>query len=206
MKTAEKYQPQEYLNTSNPDKLRELGDCFNAVQQYHKAETYYKKALNIDSQNPLIYTGLGNTALALSDYQSARDYFNTAISLDSKCSAAYAGLAGLARKTEDYCLAFDCYLNCLELDSDNLNALLGLFQTSCRMGSFEKVTYYLEHYLNTYPDDTSVMFCLAALYKKDNRLLSAQKILKSLLKLDPRNQDAENLLEEIDHSIFQKLS
>ena len=93
------------------------------------------------------------------------------------------------------------YLKCLELDTDNLIALLGLFQTSCQMGSFAKVIHYLKLYLNMHPDDTSVMFPLAALYMKDGRLEQSKKILSKLLTLDPDNKNAADLLEEVEHGL-----
>ena len=71
------------------------------------------------------------------------------------------------------------------------------------MGSFEKVTHYLELYLNTHPADTSVMFTLAALYVRDHRLEDAAHILAALLKLDPQNANAGALLEEIEHARAQ---
>jgi tetratricopeptide (TPR) repeat protein len=91
----------------------------------------------------------------------------------------------------------------LELDSDNITALLGLFQTSCQMGSFAKIIHYLRVYLNMHPGDTSVMFSLAALYTKQNQFEQSQKILLDILALDPANQEAANLLEEVEHSLAQ---
>jgi cytochrome c-type biogenesis protein CcmH/NrfG len=67
------------------------------------------------------------------------------------------------------------------------------------MGSFAKVTYYLEAYLQTHPGDTSVMFALAALYMKDGRLGQSKAMLGEVLLLDPANRDAANLLEEVEH-------
>jgi predicted Zn-dependent protease len=89
----------------------------------------------------------------------------------------------------------------LELDTDNLTALLGLFQTSCRMNSFAKVIHYLEVYLDMHPGDSSVMLSLAALYMKEGRFERSQKILLDILTLIPANKDAANLLEEVEHNL-----
>jgi Tfp pilus assembly protein PilF len=91
----------------------------------------------------------------------------------------------------------------LELDTDNISALQGLFQVSCEMGSFAKVTYYLEVYLEMHPGDTSVMFALAALYLKDGQPDRAKSILLNLLALAPSSQDAANLLEEVEHNLAE---
>ena len=96
------------------------------------------------------------------------------------------------------------YLKCLELDSENLTALLGLFQTSCQMGSFSKVIHYLEVYLNMHPGDTSVMFSLAALYMKNEQFEQSRKTLLDVITLDASNQDAVNLLEEVEHNLAQR--
>ena len=69
------------------------------------------------------------------------------------------------------------------------------------MGSFSKVTYYLEVYLNMHPDDTSVMFSLASLYIKDGCFEKAREILLRLLSETSDNEDAANLLEEVEHSL-----
>jgi tetratricopeptide (TPR) repeat protein len=129
--------------------------------------------------------------------------FRVACRLDANCAKAYAGLAMVEQQRTDYKKAFELYLKCLELDTDNLTALLGLFQTSCQMGTFSKVIHYLEVYLSMHPADTSVMFSLAALYIKDNQFKKSQKILLDVLALDPNNQDAANLLEEVEHSLAQ---
>jgi tetratricopeptide (TPR) repeat protein len=110
----------------------------------------------------------------------------------------------IAQRKSDYKVAFEMYLKSLELDVDNLTALLGLFQASCQMGSFEKVIHYLEVYLDMHPGDTSVMFSLAALYMKDGRLELSRKVLLDVLALVPSNTDAAELLEEVDHSLAQR--
>jgi len=69
------------------------------------------------------------------------------------------------------------------------------------MGSFAKVIYYLEVYLQMHPGDTSVLFALAALYLKDGRPQQAKSTLLNLLALEPTNHDAVNLLEEVEHNL-----
>lgn len=185
--------------------LQEMGDCYASVGNYEQAQKCYTKAADLEPDEPAPYVGLGVVALQSADggLDDAEIAFKVARRLDAGCSRAYAGLAMVAQQRADYKKAFEMYLKCLELDTDNLVALLGLFQTSCQMGSFAKVIHYLELYLNMHPGDTSVMFPLAALYMKDDRLERAQKILLELLDLDPDNTDAAGLLEEVEHCLAQ---
>ncbi len=181
--------------------LREMGDCYTSVGRYSQAQRCYEKAASLGPDEPGPYIGLGVAALQMNRLDDAEIAFRVAYRLDPKCAKACAGLAMVAQQRRDLSQAFDYYMKSLELDTDNIMVLLGLFQVSCEMGSFAKVTYYLEAYLETHPGDTSVMFALAALYLKDGRLGQSKAMLGEVLMLDPANRDAANLLEEVEHTL-----
>jgi len=194
---------EQHDSTQHYEVLQELGDCYASVGNYSQAQQYYEKAavLSPDEADP--YVGLGVVALQKNLLDDAEIAFRVACRLNTNCAKAYAGFAMVAQQRADYKQAFEMYLKSLELDTDNLVALLGLFQTSCQMGSFAKVIHYLEIYLNMHPGDTSVMFPLAALYMKDGKFEESKNILLNLLSLDENHKDAANLLEEVDHSLAQ---
>jgi Flp pilus assembly protein TadD len=185
------------------DVLHELGDCYTSVGNYSQAQRCYEKAASLGPDEPEPYIGLGVAALQRDQLDDAEIAFRVACRLDPRCAKAYAGLAMVAQQRRDFPHAFDFYMKSLELDTDNITALLGLFQVSCEMGSFARVIHYLEVYLEMHPGDTSVMFALAALYRKDGRPEQAKTMLLSLLALEPANRDAVNLLEEIEHTLEQ---
>jgi tetratricopeptide (TPR) repeat protein len=194
---------QQCNSTQHYEVLQQLGDCYTSVGNYAEAQKCYEKAASLGPDEPGPYIGLGVIALQKNLLNDAEIAFRVACRLDTGCAKAYAGLAMVAQQRADYKQAFELYLKSLELDSDSLMALLGLFQTSCQMGSFAQVTHYLEVYLDMHPGDTSVMFPLAALYMKDGRLEQSKKVLLDLLALDPSNNDAANLLEEVEHNLAQ---
>jgi tetratricopeptide (TPR) repeat protein len=187
--------------TQHYEVLQELGDCYTSVGNYSQAHRCYEKAASLGPDEPGPYVGLGVAALQVDRLEDAEIAFRVACRLDSKCAKAYAGLAMVAQQRRDYPQAFDLYMKSLELDTNNITALLGLFQVSCEMGSFAKVIYYLQVYLQMHPGDTSVMFALSALYHKDGKIEQARGMLQDLLVLEPANQDAANLLEEVEHTL-----
>ena len=190
--------------TQRYEVLQELGDCHTSVGDYEQAQQCYEKAASLSPDEPGPYVGLGVIALQKNLWDDANIAFRVASRLAPDCSKAYVGLAMVAQQKDDYKLAFDMYLKSLELDIDNLSALLGLFQTSCQMGSFAEIIHYLEAYLDVHSGDTAVMFSLAALYVKDGRAEQSREVLLSILALAPSNKDAEDLLEEIEHQLAQK--
>ncbi len=191
-------------STQHYELLMELADCLTSVGKYEEAQQHYEKATSLDPDAAGPYLGLGVVALQKNLPEDAAIAFKVACRLDPACARAYAGLAIIAQQRAHYTEAFQMYLKCLELENDNLTALLGLFQTSCQMGSFEKIIHYLRAYLKMHPGDTSVMFALAALYMKDGRLDESQNLLRDVLALQPDHKDAANLLEELERGPAEK--
>lgn len=201
MDVIEKNGVEDYDSTQHYEVLQELGECYTSVGNYTQAQQCYEKAALLEPDEAGPYVGLGVVAIQKDLLEDAEIAFRVACRLDVNCARAYGGLALVAQQKGDYKEAFGMYLKCLELDNDNLTALLGLFQTSCEMGSFSRIIHYLEAYLNMHPGDTSVMFSLAALHMKDERFEQSRKILLDVLSLDPSNRDAADLLEEVEHSL-----
>jgi len=191
----------QHERTQHYEALRELGDCYTSVGKYSQAQRCYEKAASLGPDEPGPYIGLGVAALQTEKLDDAEIAFRVACRLDPKCAKAYAGLAMVAQQRRELSQAFDFYMRSLELDTNNIMVLLGLFQVSCAMGSFAKVIYYLEVYLQMHPGDPSVRFALAALYLKDGQLGRSRAILLDLLTLEPANRDAANLLEEVEHTL-----
>jgi len=192
---------QQHNSTQYFEILQELGDCYVSLGHYDQAKKYYEKAAVLAPDESEPYVGIGVVALQQGALDDAQIAFKVACRLNADCGKAYAGLGMVAQEKAEYQQAFEMYLKCLGLDKDNLIAILGLFQTSCKMGTFDKVTHYLEIYLEMHPGDISVMFSLAVLYIKDGRFEESRSVLLKILALDSNHSDAADLLEEVEHSL-----
>jgi len=181
--------------------LKELGDCYAAVSDFARARRCYEGACELAPDQAEPYVGLGVIGIQTEDLAEARAAFEIARKLDPGSAEAYGGLAMVNQKKGDHQAAFEMYLKCLELDTDNLVALLGLFQISCQRGTFDRITHYLEVYLDKHPGDAAVLFCLASLYAREGKLAEAQAALRTVLDLDPDNTEAETLLSDVTKSL-----
>ena len=184
--------------------LKELGDCYATLGRLEEARGCYLQACDLAPQQAGGHVGLGVLQMQQECPEQAHRHFGRALELDAKCSDAYGGLAMIHQQRGDHARAFDLYLKCLELNSDNLVALLGLFQTSCQMGTFSKIIQYLEMYLDKHPGDTSVLFCLATLYAREGRLDEARTSLMTVLALENDKTEARDLLKEVERKIADR--
>jgi tetratricopeptide (TPR) repeat protein len=185
------------------DVLKELGDCYAAMGRFAQAEECYIQAARLAPEQASPFVALGIVAVQQERLGEAEIAFLTAARRDERCAEAYGGLAMVRQRGGDYAGAFDMHLRCLELDNDNLVALLGLFQTSCQMGTFAKVIHFLEVYLQRHPGDVSVLFCLAALYAREGRLQHARQSLLGVLALAPDKPEAEDLLRQVEEQLAE---
>ncbi len=193
--------PQQFVIEEGLDQhlavLKELGDCHTALGNFDRARECYGEASLLAPEAPGPHVGLGVIALQTGDLDDAEAAFRQAVGVDEACAEAHGGLAMVLQQRGNYAAAFDRYMVCLDKDADNLVALLGLFQTSCQMGSFEKITHYLNLYLDRHPGDTSVLYCLATLKARDGRYGEAAEALETVLALEPENSDAQALLADV---------
>lgn len=183
--------------------LKELGDCYAATGDSDGAAACYLEAIELFNDGPGPYVGLGTLALQDGDIDTAREKFKDALVRDEQCAEAYGGLAMIFQQQQAYENAFDMYMRCLELEGDNLVALLGLFQTSCQMGTFAKVIHYLELFLDKHPGDIAVLFCLATLYARQGQLDQAKDLLLNVLALEPDKIEAAEMLANIQGALAQ---
>jgi len=198
---AEHDTAQPYGARQHFDVLKELADCYAERGQGEQAANLYRQAADLLPDEAAPAVGLGTLAVRTGRLDEAAGHFRTALETDPACADAYGGLAMVHQRQGRYDEALDADLQCLQRDQYNLVALLGLFQTSCQMGTFEKIIHYLQVYLDRHPGDTSVLFCLASLYVKESRLEDARQTLLTVLALEPDKEDAEQLLRDVDQRL-----
>ena len=177
--------------------LKELGDCHASLGHHDRARQCYEEAAVLAPEKAGPWVGLGVVELQSANPEAADRAFRRALEIEPDCAEAHGGRAMVCQHRGRYQEAFDLYMACLDKDADNLVALLGLFQTSCQMGSFARVTGYLQAYLDRHPGDTSVLYCLATLQARDGRFGEAEAALETILSLEPENAEADGLLEEV---------
>ncbi len=181
--------------------LKDLGDCHAAMGDLKHARISYRQAPYAVPLDAAGRVDLGALAIRAGRFREAKEHYQKAIALNPGAPEAYGGFAVACHQLSEHAAAFEAYMKCLELDPDNLVALLGLFQTSCQMGTFAQITRYLEIYLRGHADDTAVLFCLATLYARDSRFERAREAVLKVLSIEPEKPEAMKLLIQIENKL-----
>ena len=183
-----------------------LAECYGSLRDDTLSERYWRAAAALAPTKADPHVALGTMALQNQQLDRAQRHFEVARQHNVDCIEACDALAMVFQQKQDYASAFEMYLKCLELNPDNMVAMLGLFQTSCKMGSFAKIIHFLEVYIEKHPSDASVLFCLATLYAKDGSLAKAQVAVEQVLDQEPDKQDAKSLLAELRSALAESQS
>ncbi len=180
--------------------LKRLGDCRVESDDVIGAERLYHAAAAVEPDWTGPYLGLGALALQQGRLEPAEVSFTAAVEIDPNSSEAYCGLGITRQRLGQYRRAFKMYLECIARDGENLLALLGLFQVSNLMGSFEEIINYLRAYLDKHPDDASVLFCLGTLYARQGDLRRARAAATKALRICPDKTQVRNLIDQLDRA------
>lgn len=201
MHTNQNPPPQPPAPVGHYESLRDRADACTIDGDLHQARRLYASALDCQPSRAEARVGLGVVEMAEGRTAQARHHFEAALALDAGCVEACAALALIHQEAREYEAAFDLYLRCLRLDGDHMLALLGLFQVSCQMGTFEMITRYLKLYLARHGDDVAVLFCLATLHARGGALKAAREAIARVLLLQPAHAEAAALARRIDQAI-----
>jgi tetratricopeptide (TPR) repeat protein len=86
----------------------------------------------------------------------------------------------------------------MDIDPGNLTALMGLFQGAYKFERLDIAEHYLQKYLELYPGNIKILYCLAGTYFKQNKISDSRKVLEKIFIFDPDNPDANELLNKIE--------
>ena len=179
---------------------QELGECYTQTGDLEKAIKHYEEAQKIDPQHDRPFVGLGIAVMQKNDYERAKGYFYRALELNPNSDKAMTGLAMILCSTERSQEGFEMYQQALNLDPADLTALSGLIRCAYAFDRLDIAEHYLNDYLEIYPGNIKILFCLAGTYFKRNKIKKAKDIIEKIFIFDPDHREARELFEKIEGS------
>lgn len=181
--------PDDYLT------LRRYALLLFSEGDYESADTVLSQLSESITDDPIVYYYLGRIAQMNDDFARAESMYVRSLAIDDTLSEAWVNLA-LARveigDIDNAQATFDTALAKCPDDSLDILFFNGIFLS--RQEKYSQAVDYYKRILLADPNNTNVMFNLAAAYERDGQFDEAETSFKQLIKLEPGNALALNYL------------
>lgn len=177
-------------------------------KKYNDAISCYKEVLKYDADNPEVYANLALVYAEMQDFENAQKYIDGAKARFPKNSTiqnAYSEIKELsfAKKydeankyfaSNEYQKALNIYLTIYPPQKDVLIAIAACYKG---MNNIDKSIEYYKRAFNEDKNDSEVAYYIGVLYAEKENWTSAKIYLQTALKINPKNEDASDLLATV---------
>ena len=174
-----------------------VGASYASINDHVNAINFYKKALEIDTNNFEILNNLGKSQIELLLYSDALNTFNKSLDINPNNYDTYFNLGIIFFEKENYEDALNCYLKAIELNNkfDKLFYNVGILKT--KVGRNKEAINYFEKTLEINNLNTKALNNLSNIYISENKYDVAKHYLEKAIKIDPKHAKAYNNLGTI---------
>lgn len=128
-----------------------LANVYVETEDYRRAETLYRRLIEIDSQNPKIYENLARILVKKKRYKEAIQAYVRAVELDDKDEQKFLALGKLYYLLMRYSVAGECFRQAAELKPRDVNILFLLAEACQADDDYENALFTYERILTLEP-------------------------------------------------------
>jgi tetratricopeptide (TPR) repeat protein len=176
--------------SENEDELINLGQNFRDQGEYEKAETYFKRAIEINPENDSAYIELGWCFREQSKYEKAETYFKRVIEANPKNDGAYSGLGWCFKDQGEYKEAETYFKRVIEVNPENEGAYIELGRCFRDQGEYEKAETYFKRAIEINPKNESAYIGLGRCFRNQGKHEETETCFKRAIEINPKNDGA----------------
>jgi tetratricopeptide (TPR) repeat protein/glycosyltransferase involved in cell wall biosynthesis len=194
----------QQLQEAFPDCVEALcgeANCCMHLQDPEQAQSLYLRALSLEPRTFAARMGLSSLELQRGNLDEAIEGFHGAREILPNNDKAWSGLGLAYRQKGMKQDALDCFVNALNIDLENQLALTTLMELSYEGEEFSECEKVLKRYLKLHPANLNILFGLAGIQYKMNKLDEAMESLEKILLFDPSHKDACDLKERLGRKL-----
>lgn len=158
------------------------------------------RALDLSGENRAVLKLLGEVCFGLGDYDPARQYLRRAVKLGGENVSDWVQLAIAELKANDVLRFEEALGRALRLDPKNYEALRFLADLNREHGNLQDAAQAYLNLLRAHPNDVEAMLAMGDCFIKLNDPITAQKIYREVLDLEPGNSVASENLTKLEKS------
>ncbi len=174
------------------------GNCWSRVKEIQRAETHFRKCLDINPSADEIRSNLGTIYLQANQLDTAKRNFRDAIASNPENSLALAGLGMCFYLENDKKSAHDTFVRSLELNIRNSAALFHLIKCAYEIRSYAVATKILTEYVEIAPVQPDLLYCLAGLQFQLGKMKEARATAQKVIQIRPEHAAVLELIKKIE--------
>jgi protein O-GlcNAc transferase len=183
--------------------LIDLGNKFHKDDQLDKAETVFRKILEISPANPVALHFLGVIAQQLGNQDAAIKLISKAIEITPDYHQAYNNIGNSYEKLGEYDQAAENYAKAVEIKPDYTDALFNLGLVKRLLRKYQEAAEILQQCIDIEPRRTDVHFEMGCTQQRMSDRLKAQISFQIVLNIDPEHIEARINLGNILNTLAQ---
>ncbi|MFQ5450144.1 MAG: glycosyltransferase [Nitrospinaceae bacterium] len=178
-------------------------NCHMHSREPGQAEDLYREAVRMDENHAGARLGLGLLELQRGNLAAAVRDLESALRIQPENEKVQCGLGMAYRQAKRFKEAQDCFTRVLDRNMENLSAMTNLLELAYESGEFAESERVLRRYLKLHPANLNMLFGLAGVLFKMNRLKEAKETLDLILIFNPDHSDALGLWKCIESDRVQ---
>ncbi|MBQ7457364.1 MAG: tetratricopeptide repeat protein [Desulfovibrio sp.] len=175
---------------------KELGECYLFMGDFDKAEEYYRKAAENNTESAAPFMGLATVAVQRADLDKALVLYKKAAAVEES-DKALCGIGLVYMEQGNHEEAYKWFSKSLDLSNGNIVALNCLVREAYQLQHVDGVIPYLEKALDASTEGEAVRVALAGCLISLGRQEEAKKHLEMVLANNPGNVNARELIDSM---------
>lgn len=166
-----------------------IGNCYVQMDKFEQAIESYKKSLQIESNNPELYYVISNVLYQKENYWDALFYAKRATILDESDSRFQVLYGKINSRLKMYKESSKAFYKAVELKPELLHHWILLTDELISEKRYDKALKYLSDSMEFHSNSAIVLFRMAALYYKTDKLRRSVNYFKKAVALDKKRYE-----------------
>jgi len=174
-----------------------LGEVLEDMEDFEEAAEAYSQCVRFNHRNMACWINRGNVMLFLEKYQEALMCYEKALTIRQDVPQVWNNRGVALKQLGQYDDALKSYNIAIDMDPNFADAYLNKAYLYFDLRKYEEALNAIEEYIKR-REDTRGYLLLARIYIKRNMKKEAKETLEKILRIEPGNQDAKELLDRLE--------
>ncbi len=170
-----------------------IGSSLQSLGEYEEASNYFKKGLQLDSNNLALMNNLAMSYKNLLHYKEAQNLYLKIIDINNKYINAYVNLGNLKRDLNQFDESIKLYEKALSISNNYPIVYYSLALAHQGIGNFEKAIEYSKKTLNLNPNFTQADHLISQSAKYTEKNPHYENLKKKISEINPKSFEMVDL-------------